>query len=77
MNLGQLRKVITAAEGHYRSDGRGDIADALSSFAANLLNGSSSQTVASVVSRIEKARKPPVARVTSKSGRKRRATKSR
>ena len=58
MNIGQLRKVLKTAEVHYRSDGKGEFADALSAFAANLLNGDQDKTVASLVNRIQKARTP-------------------
>ena len=71
MNLGQLRSVLQTAEAHYRGDGRADIADALSKFAANLLKGNDSQTVAAFVSSIEKARKPAIGRTAGKSSRRR------
>jgi hypothetical protein len=71
MNIGQLRKVLRTAEGQYRADDRGDIANALSAFAANLLQGDDSKTVASFVSRVEKARKPATSRTTGTSRRKR------
>lgn len=71
MNLGQLRKVLQTAEGQYRQDGRGDVADALSSFSSNLLRGNESVTVSAFVSRIEKARRPPVPTGKSAKGRKR------
>ena len=71
MNLVQLRKVLRTAEGHYRGYGRGDIADALSLLATNLLKGDDSQSVAAFVSRVEKARTPAVARTAGKSRRKR------
>lgn len=71
MNVGQLRKVLKTAEGHYRKDDRVDIADALSAFAANLLQGDDSKTVAAFVSRVEKARKPAAPRTAGKSRRNR------
>jgi hypothetical protein len=71
MKLGQLRKVLKTAESHYRSDGRGDLADLLSTFTTNLLKGNDSQTVAAFVSGIQKARKSVVARTTARSGRER------
>jgi hypothetical protein len=71
MNMAQLRKVLRTAADHYLGDGRRDMADALSSFAANLLKGDDSQTVAAFVSRIKKARKPTGARTARKSSRKR------
>lgn len=71
MNLGQLRKVLRTAESHYRSDGRGEMADALSSLVTDLLNGNDSQSVASFVSRVEKAWKPPAPRSGNKGKRKR------
>jgi len=69
MNLGQLRDVLRTAEVHYRQDGRGDVADALSVFTHNLLRGGDSQTVAAFVTGVEKARK--AAGVRSSSGVKR------
>jgi len=70
MNLGQLRNVLRTVEDQYRTDGRKDIADALSLFAANLLKGNDSQTVAAFASRIRKARKSAVARAANKKARK-------
>lgn len=71
MNIGQLRKVLTTAEVHYRSDGKGQVADALSAFAANLLQGDDTKTVATFVKQIEKARKPATSRAAGASRRKR------
>jgi hypothetical protein len=61
MNIGQLRKVLEVAERHYREGGEYEAAQALSSFAANLLKGSDSTTVAAFVSRVEKARQASTA----------------
>lgn len=71
MTLGELRKVLRTAEAHYRSDGRGEMADALSSLATDLIKGDDSQSVASFVSRVEKARKPTAPRTVNKGKRKR------
>jgi hypothetical protein len=57
MNVGQLRKVLKTAEDQYRNDKRGDIADALASFATNLLQVGDRKSVKAFVSTIEKARK--------------------
>jgi len=56
MNIGQLRKVLKVAERHNRTIGNDEAAQALSSFAANLLRGLDSITVAAFVSRVEQAR---------------------
>jgi hypothetical protein len=71
MNIAQLRNVLKTAEVHYRSDGNREVADALSAFSANLLQGDGSKTVAAFVSRVEKARRPIVSRSAGKSRRKR------
>jgi hypothetical protein len=71
MNVRQLRKVLNAAEGHYRKDDRGDIADALAAFAANLLQRDDTETIAAFVSRVVKARKPTAPRTATNSRRKR------
>lgn len=71
MNLGQLRSVLQTAEAHYRGDGRGDIADALSKFSTNLLKGSDSQTVAAFVGSVQKAKRPAVVRNAGRNSRKR------
>lgn len=71
MNLGQFRKVLRTAESHYRGDGRGEIADALSSLATDLLKGDDSQSVASFVSRVQKAWRPPAPRSGNRGKRKR------
>ena len=71
MNIGQLRKVLATAGDQYRDDNRGDIADALSALATNLLRGSDRTTVAVFVRSVEKARKPAVKRTPSKPRRKR------
>ncbi len=52
MNIGQLREVLKTAESHYRTDGREEVADALSTFAANLLQGDDNKTVAALVKQI-------------------------
>lgn len=68
MKVGELRKVLEVAGGHYREDGRKAEADALSMFAANLLEGDAGSTVAAFVKRVEKARKPrPAARPRTRS----------
>ena len=71
MKLGELRKVLRTAESHYRSDGRGELADALALLATDLIKGDDSQSVASFVIRVEKARKPPSPRSGNKGKRKR------
>ena len=71
MNIGQLRKVLMTAGDQYRNDNRGDIADALSAIATNLLRGSDRTSVATFVRNVEKARKPAVKRTTRKPQRKR------
>jgi hypothetical protein len=71
MNVGQLRNVLKAAEAHYRRDGKREVADALSVFAANLLQGDDSKTVSAFVREIEKARKPPTPRAPRSPRRKR------
>jgi hypothetical protein len=58
VKVGELRKVLEVAGGHYREDGLKAEADALSMFAANLLEGEGESTVAAFVKRVEKARKP-------------------
>lgn len=70
MNIGQLRKVLKTAETHYRTDDRVEVADALSAFAANLLQGNDTKSVAAFVKEIEKARTPETSR--SRSARQRR-----
>ncbi len=62
MNIGQLREVLKTAESHYRTDGREEVADALSTFAANLLQVDDNKTVAALVKQIKQARKPTVSR---------------
>lgn len=62
MNIGQLRKVLKTAETHYRTDDRAEVADALSAFATNLLQGDDTKTVAAFVKEIEKARIPAISR---------------
>ena len=61
MKVKALRKVLGVAEKHYREDGKLAEAEALSAFAANLLSGNGDVAVASLVRRIEDARKgrPP------------------
>ena len=70
MNIGQLRKVLKVAERHYRANGDDEAAQALSSFAANLLRGHDSTTVDAFVSRVEEARQAPAA--TGRTARRRR-----
>jgi hypothetical protein len=70
MNIGQLRKVLKVAERHYRATGNDEAAQALSSFAANLLRGLDSTTVAAFVSRVEQARQ--VSAPPGRAGRRRR-----
>jgi hypothetical protein len=77
MKLAQLREVLSTAGSHYRSDGRGDIADALCAFTTNLLKGDESETVSAFISRVKKARKPAVARTAGGSGRRRQSGASR
>ncbi len=68
MKVGELRKVLEVTGLHYREDGRKAEADALSMFAANLLEKESDSTVAAFVKRVEKARKPrPAARSRTRS----------
>lgn len=66
MNLGQLRKVLRAAEGHYRAEGQEDVADGLRSFSANVLKGNDSETVSAFVGRVKRARKPSISRTSGK-----------
>jgi hypothetical protein len=56
MKIGQFRNVLKTAEKHYQDDGQGELASALSTFAANLLLNDDNATVASVVGKIKKAR---------------------
>ena len=70
MNIGQLRKVLKVAERHYRAIGNDEAAQALSSFAANLLRRLDSTTVAAFVSRVEQARQ--VSAAPGRTGRRRR-----
>lgn len=58
MKLAQLRNVLRMTASHYRSDGFSDVADALSTFEANLIKGNDSDAVSKLVNRIVKARKP-------------------
>jgi hypothetical protein len=71
MNVGQLRAVLKAAEGQYKAQGENRVAEALSSFAANLLQGTDATTVSAFVSRIEKARKAAAAPTRTNRKRKR------
>jgi len=57
MNIGQLRNVLKVAAAHYRDAGNEEAVEALSAFAANLLQGPNTSTVAAFVSRVEEARK--------------------
>jgi hypothetical protein len=76
MKLHELREVLRTAEAHYRNDGRGDIADGLSSALTNLLIGDDSETVSAFVRRIKQAWKPTAARPAGRSGRTRRVARS-
>lgn len=71
MNIGQLRAVLKVAERDYKNLGENRVAEALSAFAANLLQGSDKTTVSAFVSRVEKARKAAAAPAPTKRQRKR------
>jgi hypothetical protein len=71
MNIGQLRAVLKVAESQHKTRGENRIAEALSSFAANLLQGTDTTTVSAFVSRIEKARKAAAAPARTNRRRKR------
>jgi hypothetical protein len=57
MKVSQLRKVFRVAERQYRSDHREDAAEALSTFATNLLGEENEGSVAALVSRVVEGRK--------------------
>lgn len=59
MNVGQLKKVLTAASNQYRDAGNVEVADGLSDLAANLLKDNDSEAVSAFVKRVEKVRNPP------------------
>jgi hypothetical protein len=61
MNIGQLRAVLKVAENQCKTRGEFGVAEALSAFAANLLQEADATTVSAFVSRVEKARKAAAA----------------
>ncbi len=71
MNVGQFRKVLSLAGQHYRSDGKEEVADALSAFAANLLQVEDTKSVAAFVKQVENAKKPTTSRAGGAGRRKR------
>jgi hypothetical protein len=56
MKVSQLREVFRVAERQYRKDHKEDVADALSTFATNLLREDDEGTVAALVTRVVSAR---------------------
>ncbi len=62
MKVSQLREVFRVAERQYRSDHNEDAADALSTFATNLLRADDAGTVAALVTRIMRSREGRTAR---------------
>jgi hypothetical protein len=62
MKVSQLREVFRVAERQYRSDHKQDAADALSTFAANLLRENDQRTVAALVARVVRSRESRDAR---------------
>jgi hypothetical protein len=62
MKISQLREVFRVAERQFRNDHKEDAADALSTFATNLLREDDADTVAALVKRVVKARQGQAAR---------------
>jgi hypothetical protein len=62
MKISQLREVFRVAERQYRNDHKEDAADALSTFATNLLREDDAESVAALVKRVVKARQGQAAR---------------
>jgi hypothetical protein len=71
VNLAQLRAVLKVTENQYKTRGENDVAEALSAFAANLLQEADTTTVSAFVSCVEKARKAAAAPARTNRRRKR------
>ena len=70
MNVGQLKKVLKAAENQYREAGNAEIAGGLADLATNLLKDKDSESVAAFVKRVEKGRNPPASKPKASKARK-------